>query len=65
MKEDEPTAINQNPIPSKPFFKCQKSDHDSINDKKLNGFDVDNFFHDKTTFSLETFPQRDMFVVKV
>ena len=42
--------------------KCQ---HDSINDKELNGFDVDNFFHAKTSFSLETLPQRDVFIVKV
>ena len=56
MKENEPTAINQNPIPSKPFFKCQKCQHDSINDKELNGFDVDDFFHAKASFSLETLP---------
>ncbi|WP_224757830.1 hypothetical protein [Streptococcus pneumoniae] len=45
MKENEPTAINQNPVPSKPpLFKCQKCQHDSINDKELNGFDEDDFF---------------------
>ena len=65
MKENKPTAINQNPVPSKSLFKCQKCQHDSINDKDLNGLDVDDFFHAKTSFSLETFPQRDMFVVKV
>ena len=65
MKEDEPTAINQNPIPSKSLFKCQKSQHDSINDKDLSGFDEDDFFHDKTSFPLETLPQRDVFVIKV
>ena len=43
-------------------YLCQ---HDSIDDKELNGFDGDDFFHAKTSFSLETFPQRDMFVVKV
>ena len=56
MKEDEPTAINQNPIPSKSLFKCQKCQHDSINDKELNGFDEDDFFHAKTSFALETLP---------
>ena len=52
-------------IEYKPLFKCKKCQHDSINDKELNGFDIDDVFHDKTSFSLETFPQRDMFVVKV
>ena len=65
MKENEPTAINQNPVPSKSLFKHQKCQHDSINDKELNGFDEDDFFHDKPSFSLETLPQRDVFVVKV
>lgn len=65
MKENEPTAINQNPIPRKSLFKCQKCQHDSIDDKELNGFDVDDVFHDKTSFSLETLPQRDVFIVKV
>jgi len=65
MKENEPTAINQHPIPSEPLFKCQKCQHDSIDDKELNGFDVDDVFHDKTSFSLETLPQRDVFIVKV
>ena len=32
---------------------CQ---HDSINDKELNGLGVDDFFHAKTFFSLETLP---------
>ena len=63
--EYKPTTINQNPIPSKSLFKCQKCQHNSIDDKELNGFDGDNFFHDKTFFSLETLPQRDVFVVKV
>ena len=65
MKENEPTAINQHPILSKSLFKCQKCQHDSIDDKELNGFDVDDVFHDKTSFSLETLPQRDVFIVKV
>jgi len=65
MKENEPTTINQNPVPSKFPFKCQKCQHDSINDKELNGFDEDDFFHAKTSFSLEALPQRNMFVVKV
>ena len=52
-------------IEYKSLFKCQKCQHDSINDKELNGLGVDDFFHAKTSFSLETFPQRDMFVVKV
>lgn len=56
MKENEPTAINQNPVPSKLPFKCQKCQHDSINDKELNGFDEYDFFHAKTSFSLETLP---------
>ena len=56
MKENKPTAINQNPIPSKPFFKCQKCQHDSINAKELNGFDVDDFLHDKTSFVLRDTP---------
>ncbi|MDS3122934.1 hypothetical protein RQ130_07820 [Streptococcus pneumoniae] len=50
MKENEPTTINQNPVPSKPPFKCQKCQHDSINDKELSGFDEDDVFHDKTSF---------------
>lgn len=33
-----------------PPFKCQKCQHDSINDKELNGFDEDDFFHAKTSF---------------
>lgn len=57
MKENEPTAINQNPVPSKPPFKCQKCQHDSINDKELNGFDEDDFFHAKTSFSPNYSPQ--------
>ena len=56
MKENEPTGINQNPISSKLLFKCQKCQHDSIDDKDLNGFDEDDFFHAKTSFSLETLP---------
>ncbi|WP_155246366.1 MULTISPECIES: hypothetical protein [Streptococcus] len=44
MKENELTAINQNPIPSKHLFKSQNAQHDSINDKELNGFDEDDFF---------------------
>ena len=63
--EYKPAAINQHPIQSKSLFNCQKCQHDSINDKELNGLGVDDFFHAKTSFSLETFPQRDMFVVKV
>ena len=56
MKENEPTAINQNPISSKPLFKRQKCQHDSINDKELSDFDEDDFFHAKTSFALETLP---------
>jgi len=56
MKENKPTAINQNPIQSKSLFKCQKCQHNSINDKELNSFDEDDFFHAKTSFSLETLP---------
>ncbi|AEL11023.1 hypothetical protein SPPN_07985 [Streptococcus pseudopneumoniae IS7493] len=44
VKENELTAINQNPIPSKHLFKSQNAQHDSINDKELNGFDEDDFF---------------------
>ena len=54
--EYKPTAINQNPIPRKSLFKCQKCQHNSIDDKELNGFDGDDFFHAKTSFSLETLP---------
>ena len=54
--EYKPTTINQNPIPSESLFKCQKCQHNSINDKELNGLGVDDFFHAKTFFSLETLP---------
>ncbi|MFS9375549.1 hypothetical protein [Streptococcus infantis] len=50
MKENEPTTVNQNPIPRQSLFKCQKCQHDSIDDKELNGFDVDDFFMIKPFF---------------
>ena len=50
MKENEPTTVNQNPIPSKSLFKCQKCQHNSIDDKELNGFDGDDFFMLKSPF---------------
>ena len=48
--EYKPTTINQNPIPSESLFKCQKCQHDSINDKELNGFGVDDFSMPKPPF---------------
>ena len=52
-------------IEYKSLFNCQKCQHDSINDKELSGFDEDDFFHAKTSFSLETVPERDVFIVKI
>ncbi|MDU4442789.1 MAG: hypothetical protein E7I87_08605, partial [Streptococcus mitis] len=40
---------------------CQKCQHDSINAKELNGFDVDDFLHDKTSlFYLSSFYSKRM-----